>query len=102
MNERSFDSIHMGRSSIDVLRARDISATGIGVHVGHGFEGCGVDAGVELVIKLPGVRAFMARGVIRHMNTGGGPAGYFGVEFRDVSASQRASIEAYVSQHRRS
>ena len=57
----------IGGNSIDILHARDISATGLGVFVPHGFEGCDLDQEVELVITLPGTRTFMARGVIRHV-----------------------------------
>ena len=87
----------MGRRSLDVLHVRDISATGLGVYVAHRFEGCDIDAEVDLVLTLPGSRPFLTRGVIRHNTRGEGDAsGYFGVEFSLLQRGQRALIEAYV------
>lgn len=84
----------MGRESLDLVTARDISATGIGVHVPHGFDACDLASDVELVITLPGARPFLAAGRLRHRTKG-----FFGVEFTRLSAPQRAEIEAYVALH---
>ena len=86
----------IGGNSIDILHARDISATGLGVFVPHGFEGCNLDEEVELVITLPATRTFMARGIIRHITQRGQPEQYFGVEFTRIEQRHRNQVLAYV------
>jgi c-di-GMP-binding flagellar brake protein YcgR len=88
----------MGDGFLDVVRARDISAGGLSVYVPHDFAGCNLQASVELVVKLPRSRAFMARGVVRHLSAEAESRHYFGVEFTDVPSERRAEIEAYVQQ----
>ncbi len=82
--------------SLDIVHARDVSVTGLGVYVPHGFVGCDIASEVELVVTLPGERSFMARGVIRHVTSKNEPAGYCGVEFRGLSDRNRARLGAYV------
>ena len=86
----------IGGNSIDILHARDISATGPGVFVPHGFDGCDLDEEVELVITLPGTRTFMARGIIRHVTQRANPEQYFGVEFTSIDQRFRNQMLAYV------
>ena len=86
----------MGGNSIDILQARDISLTGVGVYVEHRFEGCDISADLEMVITLPGRRTFLTRGVIKHVSRQGEPLTYFGVEFRWLSDEHRALIEDYI------
>lgn len=85
----------MGAESLDVLRARDISQGGVGVSVSHGFEGLDLAATVQIVIKLPGVKAFSARGVIRHADR---KLGLFGIEFTTLTEEGRQRLVAYVEQ----
>ncbi len=85
----------MGAESLDVLRARDIGLGGVGVQVPHGFAGCDLAATVQLVIKLPRNKAFMARGTIRHANSS---LNLFGIEFVDLDESAKAQISAYVAE----
>ena len=87
----------MGSNSLDILRARDISLTGLGVYVSHGFEGCDVNSEVELVITLPRTRTFVCKGVIRHVSSEGEPGQYFGVEFTRVTDGNRAKIREYIT-----
>lgn len=89
----------MGAGTLDVLRVRDISATGLGVYVPHRFDGCDIDAEVELVITLPQLRPFLARGVIRHVTATGEPAEYFGVQFTELKDEHRQRIRHYVRTH---
>ena len=89
----------MGSNSLDVLHARDISVTGLGVYVPHGFEGCDIDAEVDLVITLPQSRAFLAKGVIRHVTEGDSDKGHFGVEFTQLSPGDQAQLERYIVNH---
>jgi c-di-GMP-binding flagellar brake protein YcgR len=88
----------MGDGFLDSVRARDISAGGLSVYVPHDFAGCNLQAAVELVVKLPQARPFMARGVVRHLSAEAESRHYFGVEFTDVPAEKRGQIEAYVQQ----
>jgi hypothetical protein len=82
--------------SLDIVHARDVSVTGLGVYVPHGFVGCDLESEVELVVTLPGERSFMARGVIRHVTTRDEPARYFGVEFRGLAERNRICLAGYV------
>ena len=84
----------MGRESIDVVTARDISATGIGVHVPHGFDVWDLESDIELVVTLPGVSPFLATGMLRHRTKG-----FFGVEFTRLQAGHRDAIRRYVDTH---
>lgn len=86
----------MGHQSLDVLNARNVSATGIGVYVAHDFAGFDLSQEVELVMTLPGERSFMARGVIRHRTDGGAEGHHFGLEFTRIARSDRRTIRDYV------
>lgn len=87
----------MGSESLDVLDARDISRTGLGVYVSHGFAGYDIAQAVELVITLPHSKPFLARGVIKHRTRRDEPAEYFGIEFAQLSESSCDKVERYVA-----
>jgi len=89
----------MGRGSLDVLLARDISATGVGVFVPHMFKGWKIDEEVELVLTLPRERPFLARGVIRHHTHSDEGAEHFGVMFSEISDDDQEKILRYVEGH---
>ncbi len=86
----------MGHESLDVLCARNVSETGLGVYVPHGFAGLDLAVDVDLVVTLPGVLPFLARGVIKHVTNGSGEPGHFGLHFTLIKKTDRASIERYV------
>ena len=86
----------MGRGSLDVLRARNVSRSGIGVFVPHGFEGCDLEAEVELIITLPGGRPFRAKGAIKHWTQTSGVGQHFGLEFTEMTRTHRTEIRDYV------
>jgi len=86
----------MGRASLDVLSARNVSQTGIGVYVPHGFAGCDLDEEVELVVTLPGERAFLARGLIKHRTDGAKEGRHFGLLFTKIARENRSRIRDYV------
>ncbi len=86
----------MGPGRLDVLNARNVSQTGIGVYVPHGFSGCDLEAEVELVITLPGERSFLARGLIKHQTESGGEGRHFGLVFTEISQEHRALIRGFV------
>lgn len=87
----------MGRSHLDVLHARNVSSTGLGVYVPHGFAGIDLAEEVDLVVTLPGRRSFLARGVIRHVTSSATDARHFGLELTRIADDHRAAILAYVA-----
>ena len=93
----------MGRGTLDVLRARNVSVTGLGVHVDHGFSGLDFADDVEMIVKLPGVPPFLAIGQIRHVTRSNDPetaegAGenHFGLVFTSMSDRHREALLHYV------
>ena len=86
----------MGPGFLDVLRARDVSQTGLGILVPHGFEGCDLAGDVELIVTLPGSISFSAAGILRHRTRHAGIA-FFGVELTRISDRDRLALRAYVS-----
>ncbi len=86
----------MGRGRLDILNARNVSQTGIGLYVPHRFVGCNLDEEVELVITLPRERSFLARGIIKHRTDSESEGPHFGVHFTEISREQRAKIRDYV------
>jgi c-di-GMP-binding flagellar brake protein YcgR len=86
----------MGRDSLDVLLARNVSATGLGVYVPHGFLGFDLAAEVELVVTLPRRTPFLARGIIKHVTDDEGEARHFGLHFTQIKKAHRRAIEDYV------
>lgn len=86
----------MGRDSLDVLHARNVSETGIGVYVPHGFTGMDLATEVELVVTLPGTSPFLTRGVIVHATRAETETHHFGLEFVDLASPHRRAIARYV------
>ena len=86
----------MGRGTLDVLRARNVSTTGLGVHVPHGFDGLDLALEVELVVTLPGYKPFLAMGVVKHVTESGDEPQHFGLEFTALAGSHRRALEQYV------
>jgi hypothetical protein len=99
--ERPVEVQVMGPGFIDVLHARDVSASGLGIFVPHGFVGCDVKQGVDLIVKLPDRPSFRASGVLRHRTTEG-LRSFFGVELTRISDRARQAIVDYVEHRRRS
>jgi hypothetical protein len=86
----------MGTDHIDVLPAKDISISGIGVTVPHRFAGCDLGTEVELVITLPGMRSFRAYGIIRHWT--GSTSDHFGVQFTRIESKHVTQISSYIKE----
>jgi c-di-GMP-binding flagellar brake protein YcgR len=82
-----------GEDFIDEFDVRDISAGGIGVVAPNLGAGCSVNAIIEVVIKLPRERAFVARGIIRHISR----QGMLGIEFTQLAQNDRQRVEQYVA-----
>lgn len=89
----------MGSDSLDVLKANDISISGVGVRVPHRFEGCDINAEVQLVITLPNCRPFLARGIIRHITAVYRPNDLFGIEFTQISDVNINHLRTYIDEH---
>ena len=87
----------MGSGFIDILHARDISETGIGIEVPYLFEGCDIDQPIDLVITLPGEICFKAKGFIKHTNAALNRKGIFGVEFSEIGTGYLKEIRRYIN-----
>ena len=85
----------MGERSLDILYARDISLSGLGVRVPHGFRDADLDNEMDLVITLPGVRSFLTRGVVRHRDNAN-VSNAFGVEFTGLEPQHRDEIRQFI------
>jgi hypothetical protein len=85
----------MGDGFLEVLRARDISEGGVAVFVSHDFQGCQIDAPVDVIVKLGADKPFTARGIIRHLSAQANDH-FFGVKFIRVSDENLAKIRKYV------
>ncbi len=83
----------IGTDFLDVLEVRDISLGGLGLQVPHLFEGCDINAQLDVIITLSGERPFMARGTIRHISNGT----TFGLQFTELPEPTRSRIERYVA-----
>lgn len=85
----------MGSESLNILRVRDISLSGLGVHAPHGFRDADLASEVDLVITLPGSRSFLAKGIVRHRTSDAGQ-NFFGVEFTSLKAAHREEIRRFI------
>lgn len=83
-----------GEGFIDVLRARDISESGLGLYVPHNFTRCRIDGPVSLIVSLPPPikGSFQVNGRIRHKGDR-----YFGIQFTDLRPADQALIRRYVA-----
>ena len=86
----------MGPGFLDVFHARDVSQSGLGIVVPHGFAGCDLLGPVELIVTLPGSPPFSAAGNLRH-RTRHGALSFFGVELTRISDRDRKALRAYVN-----
>ncbi len=85
----------MGSDFLEVLVAHDISVGGVGIRVDHPFSGYDLSVEIQLLIKLPGKRSFIAQGLVRHKATKDGWEIY-GVEFTRLPPEGEADLAAYV------
>lgn len=85
----------MGDDTLNILWARDISLSGLGVQVPHGFRDADLERELDLVITLPGTRSFLARGVVRHANNVAVP-NYFGVELTSLRTVHRDEVRKFI------
>ena len=84
----------MGDVFLDILKAKDISTNGIGVHVPHEFRGCNINDEVDLILTLSNERPFNAKGVI--INSSSSSGGYFSVEFTGITSENKNLIYNYI------
>lgn len=85
----------MGEESLNILHARDISPSGLGVHVPHGFDPSDLGSVLDLIVTLPGGRSFMAKGVVRHREHVDS-YNLFGVEFTELKPVHREEIRRFI------
>lgn len=83
-----------GVDFIETIHAADISESGIGIVVPHGFRGCHVDEPATFVIHLPQPinKFFRVEGLIRHVRDQS-----FGVRFTNMSDKSRALVRKYIA-----
>lgn len=86
----------MGAASLNILYARDISLSGLGVHVPHGLREADLGNELDLLITLSGGHSFLTRGVVRHRNDVAMP-NFFGVEFSELKPSHREEIRRFIA-----
>ncbi len=86
----------IGEDFIERLRAKDISEGGVSVQVAHLFQGCKVEAEVDLIVTLPGHRPFQTKAEIRHTKKEESAQGTFGVKFLELKETQRDAISTFV------
>ncbi|MCB1167537.1 MAG: PilZ domain-containing protein [Leptospiraceae bacterium] len=85
----------IGTDFIDILQAEDISEGGVRIIVPHAFQGCTIDAEIDLIITLPAAKSFKASGRIKHIRADDTA---FGVEFTDLPDHWRTELQSYVLQ----
>ena len=86
----------IGADFIDIVPARNISEGGAKIEIPHLFQGCDIGQPVDLIIKLPRLRSFRAKGQIKH--TAGGDSPAFGVRFTEIGESDRQQVVNYVNE----
>ena len=86
----------LGSGTLDVLRVRNVSTTGLGLYVPHGFVGFDLAKQVKLVVTLPGKKPFLTSGVNKHVTESEDEAHHFGLEFMGLEDSHRRALEEYV------
>jgi len=85
----------MGKGFLDVLQAKNISEGGMRIIVPHLFEGCDIDSEVELIITLPDVHSFSAKGEIKHKHEDR-EMGAFGLRFTEIAPEDKKKVVDYV------
>lgn len=83
-----------GENFIDVLHAKDISESGIGVRVPHFFTGCAIEKPVQFIISLPAPfkKTISARGVVKHTTDD-----QFGVYFTQIDRQSVRCLRDYIT-----
>jgi hypothetical protein len=84
----------IGENFIDILKAKDIGEGGLSVYVPYQFDGCVIDREIDLVITLPDIMSFIARGMIRHRGQKQGF--YFGIAFTHIEGKDLEKLKSYI------
>lgn len=85
-----------GENFIEIVKARDISLSGVGVIVPDLIPNYTTSVDINCVITLPFQTSFKVKGIIRHV--GSDDKFYFGIEFVDLSEENAEKIREYISQ----
>jgi c-di-GMP-binding flagellar brake protein YcgR len=86
----------VGGGFIESVKARDISAGGVGLVVPHNLDGCNLESELELIISLPSERFFRVTGRVQFNDMKGSGGGYLGIQFVKISPADTARISKYV------
>lgn len=86
----------IGSGNLDVLRARNVSTTGLGLYIPHRFAGFDFAKKVELVVMLPGKQPSLTSSVIEHVTGSEDEAHHFGLEFTGLEDFHRRALDEYV------
>lgn len=86
----------MGPGLLEIVRARDLSRSGLALAIPDGFPELEPDREVELVILLPERRPVRAAGEVRHV-TELFTERFLGVELVEMAEAHRAALEDYVA-----
>lgn len=86
----------IGRDFVGAIFAHDICEKGIAIIVPTLFEGCNIDASVEIIIALPEVGLFKARGLIRHIHMDPPVPGILGVQFTAIEEDDHTLLKRYI------
>ncbi len=83
-----------GENFLDILHAKDVSETGIGIRVPHFFSGCHIDEPVQFIISLPAPCKAMirVRGLVKHSNHD-----QFGVHFTHIDRNALMMLRKYIA-----
>jgi hypothetical protein len=87
----------IGSDFLDVLLPIDVSEGGVGLRVPHRFEGCTINGVLDFIVKLPSVRAFQVKGMIRHIRNEPDGGGMFGAEFVNLRPEHQDLLRAYIN-----
>ncbi len=87
----------MGSGFLDVLEARDVSAGGLGLTVPHRFVGYDLEGEIQILIKLPGLKPFLVKGVVRRKQ-GAGDGTWYGIEFTQVDSAAHQRLIGYIEE----
>lgn len=84
----------IGDGFVELLRARDISISGLAVTITHEIDVGLMASEIQILLALPGEKAFTAYGNVRHISK---ERGVFGVQFTRISEDNLVHVSAYVA-----
>ena len=86
----------VGKNYVDIVKARDISFSGIAVSVPHFIIDCKIGEIVDCIISLPHKREIKAKGKIKQV--GEKSNFYFGIEFTKMDKQSETYLKDFLAQ----